>query len=145
MVKKYREPLEPTPLEEYLNKDGHEVPNPVPVAPPVGFVRAPSMVDHLRQMVRSELLRREVMAQGMETFEEADDFELDDDPVDPHTPYEAVFDPPPPVEAAKPARTPPEGGAPAAGGPAPAPAPDVAPASPSVPSVAPSSAKPSSG
>lgn len=131
---KYREPLEPTPLEEYLNKDGHEMPNPIPVAPPVGFKRQPSMVDHLRDMVRSELLRREVTAQGIETFEEADDFTIDDDPIDPSSPWEGEFEPTPPPE---PSRTPPEGGA-AASPPPPAPPVVAPPSDPPAPSVAPS-------
>lgn len=114
MSKVYRDPLEPTPLEEYIDAHGRECPNPVPVAPPVGFVKQPSMVEHVRAMVRSELLRREVVAAGVESFEEADDFDIGDDPIDPSTPYEEVFDPtPPPADPAEPARAPLVGGAPA--------------------------------
>lgn len=124
----HRDPLDATPLEEYLNKLGEEMPNSTPVAPPVGFVKAPSMVDHLRAMVRSELLRREVVAAGVESFDEADDFEIADDPIDPSTPYEAVFDPEAPANPeAEPSRTPPEGGAPAAVPPTAAPAVETAP------------------
>lgn len=131
----HRDPLEATPLEEYINSKGEEVPNPTPVAPPVGFVKAPSMVDHLRAMVRSELLRREVVAAGVESFDEADDFEIADDPLDPSTPYEAVFDPEAP---ANPERTPLEGGAPDAVPPTPAPAVVTAPPAAPAPLAAPS-------
>lgn len=109
VAKEFRDPLSPTPLEEYLNDLGHECPNPVPVAPPVGFVKQPSMVEHMRSMVRDELLRRELVSQGVESFEESDDFEIEDDPIDPSTPYEEVFDPPPAGEDQT--RTPPVGGA----------------------------------
>lgn len=115
MAKEYRDPLTPTPLEEYINEQGHECPNPVPVAPPVGFVKQPSMVEHIRDMVRSELLRREVVSAGVESFDEADDFDMEDDPIDPHTPYEKFFDPDvtPVKDDPRPnqTRTPPAGGA----------------------------------
>lgn len=68
------------------------VPNPVPVSPPVGYQKQPSMVEIVREMVRSEKLRQEVMAADLETFEEADDFDVGDD-FDPSSPYEEVFDP----------------------------------------------------
>lgn len=71
---------------------GKLVPDPVPMAPPVGYVKQISMIDQVRDMVRSERLRQEVEAAGMETFEEADDFEVGDD-YDPTSPYEEVFDP----------------------------------------------------
>lgn len=63
-----------------LNAKGHEVPDPVPMAPPVGFTRSPSIAEQIRNMVRSERLRQEAEAAGMETFEEANDFEVDEDP-----------------------------------------------------------------
>lgn len=69
----------------------YEVPNPTPVAPPVGYKRQPSLTEQIRAMVRSEALRQAAEAEGVETFEEADDFEVDD--YDPTSPYEEVFDP----------------------------------------------------
>lgn len=129
---KFADPLEATPLEEYLDSLGREQPNPTPVAPPVGFVKQPSMVEHIRGMVRSELMRQEVERAGFENFEEADDFNIDDDPIDPTTPYEAVFDPPPVLDPpAQPAQAPPVGGAPALP-PDPAPIVPSAPAAPAV-------------
>lgn len=137
MAKEFRDPLSSTPLEEYLDNMGRECPNPVPVAPPVGFIKQPSMVEHMRSMVRDELLRRELVAQGVETFEESDDFEIDDDPIDPSTPYEEVFDPSPPV-AEDQARTPPAGGATDAGAASSPVAVPVPPAAPPAPLAAPS-------
>lgn len=113
-------------LTPYLDEKGHEVLSSRVMAPPVGFVKQPSMVDHIRAAVRSEMLRREVVAAGLETFEEADDFDIGDDPIDPSTPYEAVFDPAAPG-GPEPVRTPPVGGAPAVVVPATALAPGVVP------------------
>lgn len=77
-----------------IGDDGKEYGDPVPMAPPVGLTRSPSLAEQIRSMVRRELSEA-AHDQGMETFEESEDFEVDDDPLDPHTPYEAVFDPQP--------------------------------------------------
>lgn len=61
------------------SRDGKEIPSDVPMAPPVGFIKQPSMVEHMRAMVRGELLRQAAESAGMETFDEADDFEVEDD------------------------------------------------------------------
>lgn len=121
MVKDKYDPGTGELLTPYLDDHGHEVVSSRVMAPPVGFVKQPSMVDHIRAAVRSEMLRREVIAQGFETFEESDDFGISDDPIDPSTPYEEVFDPAAP-DGPEPARAPPEGGAPAAAAPVAAPA-----------------------
>jgi len=70
-----------------LTPEGREILDPTPVAPPVGYKKQPSMADHIRDMVRSERLRQEAEAAGAESFEEADDFDVDDDP-EISTPYE---------------------------------------------------------
>lgn len=75
-----------------LDQFGRETPDPVPMAPPLGYNRQPSLTEKIRAMVRSEHVRLAAMQAGMETFEEADDFEVGDD-LDPSTPYEEVFDP----------------------------------------------------
>lgn len=75
-------------LEEYAERqlqagfgpDGRFVPDPVPMEPPIGYVKQPSMVEIVRDMVRSEKLRAEIEAAGHESFEEADDFDVGDDP-----------------------------------------------------------------
>jgi len=83
-----------------LDKHGHEIPDPTPMAPPVGFMERPSMVDIIRNMVRSEALRQAAEQSGSETFEDADDFEVGDD-YDPSSPYEDQFDPVPISELRK--------------------------------------------
>lgn len=70
-----------------LNAEGQEILDPTPVAPPVGYKRQPTMVDHIRAMVASERLAQFAAEAGAETFEEADDFDVDDDP-EISTPYE---------------------------------------------------------
>lgn len=47
--------------------------------------------DRVREMVHAERTRLAAIEAGYETFEEADDFEVDDDSFDPKTPYEEVF------------------------------------------------------
>lgn len=71
------------------NKDkaGREIPDPTPMAPPLGYVKQPSMVEHIREMIRGENLRKEALNADMETFEEADDFDVGDD-TDPISGYE---------------------------------------------------------
>lgn len=63
-----------------LNESGQEILDGRPMAPPVGYKKQPSMMDNIREMVRSERLRMEVEAAGAETFEEANDFYVEDDP-----------------------------------------------------------------
>lgn len=77
--------------ERRLTPDGvSEMPDPTPVAPPIGYKRQPSMVDHIREMVRRELSARAEEA-GLETFEESDDFDVPDD-MEPASAYEMAPD-----------------------------------------------------
>lgn len=78
----------------FLNVRGHEVPDPTVVEPPIGYIQQPDLMEQMRRMVRNELSRIAEL-QEMETFEEADDFDIDDDPVDYSSPYEEFFDPQP--------------------------------------------------
>lgn len=78
-----------------LDEDGREHPDPVPVAPPIGHNPQPSLAEKIRAMVQSEHLRLAAEQAGMETFDEADDFEVDeDDDFDPSSPWENEFDQP---------------------------------------------------
>lgn len=78
-----------------LDDTGGEILSSVPMQPPVGFRREPSMFDIMRDMIARE--RMELENAGFETPEEADDFDVDDD-FDPSSPYEHNFDPPAPSE-----------------------------------------------
>lgn len=72
----------------YLDQYGREVPDPTPVAPPIGYKKQPSMVDHVRALV-AHGLRERAEQMGFETWEEANDFDVGDD-VEPETPYEQM-------------------------------------------------------
>lgn len=75
-----------------LDKEGREILDATPIAPPVGWTNEPNMFDYVRELVRSAQLAKEAEEAGMETFEESEDFDVDDD-FDPSTPYENDFDP----------------------------------------------------
>lgn len=92
------------PAARLLDQGGRETLDPTPMAPPIGYNKQPTMVDHIRNLVRSERLAEEVRRAGFETAEEADDFEVGDD-FDPTSPYEHNFDPP--VAALDPSPEPP--------------------------------------
>lgn len=64
---------------------GRELPDPTPVAIPSGVGRPESLTDTIRRMVRNEMSQA-AEAAGSETFEEANDFDEDDD--DFVSPYE---------------------------------------------------------
>lgn len=74
-------------IAAHIDSLGREVGNPVPIAPPLGYKKQPSLSDQIRDMVRSEHLRQAAENAGMETFDEAEDFDVGDD-VDPDSPYE---------------------------------------------------------
>lgn len=76
-----------------FDQEGRELNDPTPISVPVRFTTPESEVDRLRRFLRSEQLSRELDAQGFDTAEEADDFDVGDD-YDPTSPYEEVFDVP---------------------------------------------------
>lgn len=93
--------FDPETGEQTHDERGSEIPDPNPMQPPVGYNRQPSLAEQIRAMVVSENLRREAEAAGMETFEEADDFDVGDDfEEERHSPYEGNFDPMTPHERA---------------------------------------------
>ena len=76
-----------------LNAKGHEVNDPTVIEPPIGFVAHEPLSAQIARMVRSETLKQELENSGHETFEEADDFDIEeDDFYDPQSPYENDFD-----------------------------------------------------
>jgi len=72
----------------YLDAYGREMPDPTPIAPPVGYTKQPTMVDHVRALVARHISEAAAGA-GAESFEEANDFEVGDD-YEPETPYEQL-------------------------------------------------------
>lgn len=75
-----------------IDERGAEVLDDTPIAPPIGYTKTKSMMEIVRDMVISEKLAQDAANAGYETFEESEDFDVDDD-FDPSTPYENDFDP----------------------------------------------------
>lgn len=83
------------------NEKGEELLNPTPLELPVGFKRPQSLQERMRYLLRSEELKRALESAGEETFEEADDFDVEEqDPLE-GTPYEDDFEPDIPGLAAR--------------------------------------------
>lgn len=72
-----------------IGVDGKEYPDPVPMSPPTGYVPPSDIMVMLEQLFNRG--RAVLEAAEIETEEEANDFDLPDDPLDPLTPYEKVF------------------------------------------------------
>lgn len=92
--------------------DGREMPNPVPFAPPVGFVEQPTLMQQMQRMLRQHL-QSQSEDEATETVEDWNDYPEDED-----VPYLSEYElmlmeelptaPPeaaPPGEAAPPAET----------------------------------------
>lgn len=89
--------LKTTNRPEGLPRDLGEVPDPTPLARTVGFQRPPTLREQMQQAIR-EHLSFQAASQGFETFEEADDFYVQDD-VEPTSRHELDDDLPPWNEA----------------------------------------------
>lgn len=68
----------------------YEHPDPTPMAPPIGYVKQPSMIEVVRSQIEAHNAR--VAAEEVETFEEGEDFDVGDD-YDPSSPWEEQFMP----------------------------------------------------
>lgn len=80
------------PFLERFNKDGALIAKPGRKAIPVGHKRPETLAEQVARLVRNSEFARVVAAQGLETFEEADDFDVDDEIPLPNTPWEQNFD-----------------------------------------------------
>lgn len=85
--------IEHTQGKSGYNAKGEEIPDSTPVALPVGFRRPMSLQMRMKQLLRNEEFLRAQEAAGVETFEDADDFNCNDDDPLSSTPYEDSFDP----------------------------------------------------
>lgn len=72
-----------------LNEKGAEIPDPKPLHAALKIRRAPTQLEQMRQLIRSQEFAKSF--EGEETFEEADDFDVGDD-FDPSSPYEEMFE-----------------------------------------------------
>lgn len=73
-------------MPKNLDQRGWEIPDPTPLEVPLHWKRPPTLQDTIRQFIRTELSNQAV-DQGAESFEEADDFDMDEEP-DPLSAYE---------------------------------------------------------
>lgn len=73
------------------NERGEEIPDPTPIEVPLGFKAPIPLSEEIRRMVQNEAIQAELNAAGLETFEEADDFNIPDE--DMSAPFEENFDP----------------------------------------------------
>jgi len=117
--------------ELYLDENGHEMPNPTPMQPAVGYKKQPSIGEMMRQAIRQASLEARQM--GAETEEEANDFDVGED-LEPSSPWENDFEPDPMLDHMLALHSrPPQQPAPQA----PAPSPSVPPGTPAIPSSGP--------
>lgn len=70
------------------NKYGEELPDPTPLELPVGFTRPPTLDELVARLVIDPHTQAELKASGIETEEEANDFDIPDDLLDPTSPYQ---------------------------------------------------------
>lgn len=70
------------------DKDGRQIPDTRPVETPLNFRAPPTINQMIQQMVRTELSKN-AQEQGFESFEESEDFDIEDDP-DPVSDYEFI-------------------------------------------------------
>lgn len=82
------------------NDKGEELLDPKGICIPVGLKKPVTLQERMRKLVQSELLARAACEKDLETFEDADDFDIAEDPVDP-TPFEDDFEPGAPGIAAR--------------------------------------------
>lgn len=78
---------------KFLDEQGREIPDPRPLEVPIGYKKPETLADQIRRLIRSQQLADLANSQDMDTFEESEDFEIDDEMFDPSSPYEEVFDP----------------------------------------------------
>lgn len=79
-----------------IRRDGKEYGDPVPMSPPVGLKPPEDLMTTIRRMVQHEEFNRLADKEGFDTFEEAGDYDMEDDHefTDDLTPHEALFYPP---------------------------------------------------
>lgn len=61
-----------------FDEHGREILNPTPMQPPLGYRAQPSLAEQIRQHIRS---MKHLEDDEPETEEEADDFDIEDDPI----------------------------------------------------------------
>ncbi|QXP44320.1 MAG: hypothetical protein [Arizlama microvirus] len=70
-------------LDEY----GQEIPDPNKLEVPLGMKRPPTLAEQVQRLVRTSLSEHAAM-RGAETFAESEDFDFEDDDMEPWSPHE---------------------------------------------------------
>lgn len=70
------------------NRRGEELPDGTPVALPVGFTRPPTLDELVARLVLDPNVVADLKRAGIESEEEANDFDVPDELPDPTTPYQ---------------------------------------------------------
>lgn len=90
VLKRVFEKFSRTTGELVHDANGHEIPDPTPVAPAIGYKAGPTIREQMRAMIAE--VNAEAAAAGFETLEEADDFDIPDEPELPVTDFELDAD-----------------------------------------------------
>lgn len=85
------EPVLSGRVKASLNDDGSEKLDPTPIAIPVELRRPESMDQRIAKILAHSLAVAKA-GQEIDSFADADDFDIPDDPIDPSTPWEEDFD-----------------------------------------------------
>lgn len=75
-----------------FNDRGEELLDDRPMSAAVGFKRPPSLADLVKSLIRNEQVQRDFETHGIETFDDADNFNTGED-MDMTSPWEENFDP----------------------------------------------------
>lgn len=78
-------------IADAVGPRGSELNDGKPIAVPLNYQRPPTLQEQIQRLIRTTL-SDQAAADGYESFEEADDFDVGDD-YDPSSPHEMVFDP----------------------------------------------------
>lgn len=75
-----------------LDENGHELLDSTPIALPLDAKRPETLAQQIQRLVRTHI-SREAEEAGLESFEDAEDFDVGEEDFDPSSPYEEIFDP----------------------------------------------------
>lgn len=74
--------------EALLDDDGKEILNPMPLEVKEDLGRPPTLKEQICRILKGERMKALLEQQGYESFEEADDFDVPDEPEEPISGYE---------------------------------------------------------
>lgn len=69
-------------VEVIMTKEGYEIPNPRPLEVGDPDIKPPSLQEQVIKIMQHHLIKRQATAAGFETEEEANDFNIGDEPIE---------------------------------------------------------------